>query len=144
MKEIVVDLQKKLLMERMCIQSKTDNMLKWFSFNGRTMNYLIELPFHEARIVFMFRSRMFPTKANFPNRWSNSRKCSFCCNLDTDEHLFHCGGFVDLLEGSGTTFECFFKLEKIDTTKLSEAAKVLLNIFERLELANGDKDLYIQ
>ena len=140
MKDIVVQMQSRLLVERMSLASKTDNMLLGFSFDGKVKDYLLELPFQEARIVFMFRSRMFPTRTNFPNRWSKSLKCKYCCSLDTDEHLFQCCGYADLIGDVGVTADWFFVLDRIEMNELSTAAQVLLKIHKRMEAANEDKD----
>ena len=113
-----------------------------FTFDGKMKVYLVELPFLEARIIFMYRSRMFPTRVNFPNRWSKSTKCKFCTKLDTDEHLFKCGGFVDLVGECPVSPEhILLSIDKIQMKDLSEAAKVLLKIHDRLVVGNGDKDL---
>ena len=142
LKEIVIKMQTKRLIERMTLTSKTDRMLLGFSFTGKMKKYLIDLPFQEARAVFMYRSRMFPTRTNFPNRWSNSLRCRYCCNLDTDEHLFRCCGYVDLVGECSITSECFFlQLDHMEIDELSAAARVLLKILERMEIANEDKDL---
>ena len=95
-KDMLVDVQRRRLVEDMMKGSKTDAMLLNFSFDGKTKVYLMHLPFPEARIIFLFRSRMFPTKSNFPKRWSQSKLCTFCCEVETDEHLFMCCGYVDI------------------------------------------------
>ena len=110
LKKKVVGLQRRLLLERMVKASKTDRLLLHFSFDGRIKKYLTMLPFQEARIVFMFRARMFPTKVNFPNRWTSSLLCTYCCSSDTDEHIFRCCGYEDLCDDS-VKCEIFFKLE---------------------------------
>ena len=87
----------------------------------------------------MLRARMFPTKCNFPNRWSTSKLCTFCCDKDTDEHLFKCCGYMDIhqYQISHKTFMCLdTKLES-----LSDGAKILLRIHERLICINEDGDL---
>ena len=58
--------------------------------------YLKELPFRKVRIIFKFRSRMFPTKANFPKRRVGDQ-CVQCGKVETDEHLFTCNGYSDLM-----------------------------------------------
>ena len=78
--------------------SKTDAMLMNFNYDGKMKPYLLKLPFYEARIIFMLRTRMFPTRTNFPLRWSSSNLCVYCCSLDTDEHLFQCCGYSDVHE----------------------------------------------
>ena len=74
-KGMLVETQKKRLLNRMMEGSKTDGMLKNFEYDGRMKQYLHVLPYNEARIVFMLRAKMFPTKWNFPNRWSMSKLC---------------------------------------------------------------------
>ena len=83
---------------------------------------------------------MFPTRTNFPNRWSKSLKCKYCCSLDTDEHLFQCCGYADLIGDVGVTADWFFVLDRIEMNELSTAAQVLLKIHKRMEAANEDKD----
>ena len=141
MKSRLIDLQKNLLVKRMSTSSKTDKLLLSFSFDGQIKRYLYELPFQEARIIFMFRCRMFPTQNNFPGRWSTKSLCRLCCQLDSDEHLFTCCGYADIVSGSGATFGSAFNVEEISMEELSITAKVLLLIYERLELVNDDKDL---
>ena len=95
LKRKLTEIQRRRLVESMMKASKTDSMLLNFSYDGGMKGYLLQLPFNEARIIFMLRSRMFPTKSNFPNRWSSSILCTFCCNIDTDEHLFQWCGYMD-------------------------------------------------
>ena len=143
MKAILLKLQEKILIERMSMSSKTDHLLLSFSFNGRMKRYLLELPFEEARVLFMYRCRMFPTQTNFPNRWSDSLLCRLCRKLDTDEHLFSCCGYADIVVGSGATFESVYRIEDSSMEELSVTAKVLLQILKRLEVVNEDKDLLL-
>ena len=96
------------------------------------------LPFHEARIIFLLRSRMLPTKVNFPSRWSTSLLCNFCCKKETDEHLFWCCGYIDLHKGEmdhGT----FMKLD-CTMNELSQAARTLIKMHDRLLQSNEGLD----
>ena len=127
----------------MSTSSKTDILLLSFSFDRQMKRYLYELPFPEARIIFMFRCRMFPTQTNFPGRWSTNSMCRMCRQLDTDEHLFTCAGYADIVSGSGATFTSVFGVEELSMEQLSVMAKVLLLIHERLVVVNEDKDLMI-
>ena len=117
-------------------------MLRNFSFDGKIKPYLMKLPFEEARIIFMFRARMFPTRTNFPNRWSSSGACVYCCKLDTDEHLFKCCGYEDCYEES-INYEVFLKLD-CSCDELSDAAKVLLKIYERMKMVQEDGDVNVK
>ena len=119
--------------------SKPARILLNFSFDGQIKNYLTVLPFQEARIVFMFRARMFPTKVNFPNRWTSSSLCAYCCSLDTDEHVFQCCGYQDLCESS-VTCEMFYTLD-CSIEDLSVGANVLLKIYERMNEMQEDTDI---
>ena len=76
LKSMLVKVQRQRLLDDMMKASKTDSMLN-FSYDGYMKKYLIQLPFQEARMVFMLRARMFPTKSNFPKRWSQSNLCTF-------------------------------------------------------------------
>ena len=82
---------------------------------------------------------MFPTKCNFPNRWSTSKLCVFCCKPDTDEHLFRCCGYMDIHKFD-LQLDMFIELDS-EIDRLSYGAKILLEIYDRLLLTNEDKDV---
>ena len=140
MKKIVVEYERSALLQSMLKGSKTDAMLFNFSFNGKMLGYLTELPFVKARIIFMFRARMFPTRVNFKERWSTSLNCVFCDKLDTDEHIFKCWGYMDLMGGMDIDHTIFYTLD-VPENELSEAAEVLLKIHQRLEIVQNDAEL---
>ena len=118
-------------------ESKADRiLLNKFEFDGREKRYLCELPFEEARIIFMLRSRMFPIKENFEGRWGN--ECEFCCEAESDIHLFSCTGYRDLL--NDVSYEMFMLLEE-SNEKLSYGAKKLLLVKIRLEKFNISHDV---
>ena len=86
-KERLVKLQEKRVMEKMIEVSKSDNLLlQDFQFDGKMKDYLYQLPFEEARVIFMLRARMFPTKANYKGRWK-SEECEFCAKPENDKHV---------------------------------------------------------
>ena len=125
-------MQKERLVRKMMTESKADRvLLNGFNFNGKMKSYLSELPFNEARIIFMLRSRMLPTKDNFHGRWGD--ECKFCASLESDMHLFSCAGYRDLLEG--INFDMFMTLDG-SSDDLSLGAKQLLKVKERLEVFN--------
>ena len=80
---------------------------------------------------------MFPTKANFPGRWSQSDVCPFCCGIETDEHLFKCCGYMDLHEGQ-IEYRDFITLD-CSMEKLGNSARRLMKIYDRLNMVNEDK-----
>ena len=133
LKEKIVKIQGQLLYKRMMVSSKMDGvLLNGFCYDGKIKKYLVELDFVEARAVLMMRYRMFPTKSNFPGRW-DGRLCNICCFEDTDEHLFHCPGYQDLLT-SDIRYSMFWEDDVLeDTERIKKAACVLLSIIERLE-----------
>ena len=109
---------------------KADHLLLHsFSFDGKRKRYL-DLPFHLARVVFMVRCRMLPTKENFPGRW-NGTCCNVCGNTDTEEHLFTCPGFADLLDDT-VSLELFFSVEELDV--LESAAEKMVKVVARLNV----------
>ena len=132
LKKKIIEIQKNRLVQKMMIESKTDRiLLNGFNFDGKMKAYLSELPFHEARVIFMLRSRMMPTKDNFHGRWGH--ECRFCSSSESDLHLFSCAGYSDLLEG--INFDMFMTLE-CSLDDLSRGAKQLLKVKERLEVFN--------
>ena len=72
LKDKLVCKQGERLRLQMLSQSKTDGLLmNSFNFNGKMKKYL-ELPFTQARIIFMVRCRMILVKDNFPGRWEGT------------------------------------------------------------------------
>ena len=116
--------------------SKTNSvLLSGFDYNGKMKDYLNFLTFKEAKAVFMLRYRMLPTRTNCPGRWSSSF-CGICGNQDTDKHLFHCPGFIDLLHG--LAYEMFFDKEVMkNKEKMRHAAQSVMKVEERLQLLQG-------
>ena len=127
-------MQAKILLKKMLEESKTRNMLMNFDFNGKVKKYLTVLPFQKARIIFMFRAKMFLVKANYPGRW-NSGDCYFCKKLDSDIHLFSCYGYSDIVKSEWKP-ELFYSLNA-DTDLLGKGASMLLKLHSRLEQVNG-------
>ena len=139
LKKLIVNIQRTRVVEEMLVVSKTDRMLMNVNYDGQMKGYLLKLPFEEARIIFLWRCRMFPTKCNYPNRWSTSKLCNFCCMMDTDEHLLSCCGFMDIHQYQINGL--LFMNVNGDMNELSFGAKILLKIHERLLLINEDKDI---
>ena len=137
LKKKAVELQSIQLLGRMMASSKTDRVLvNGFSFDGNIMKYLIELDFFEARAIFMARYRMWPTKTNYPGRWTGD-KCNICDMVDTDEHIFSCPGYVDLVNGQ-CEYGMFWNQDVLnDSVKLKSVAAIALKIIERLEVVQS-------
>ena len=133
MKNKVIEIQGKQLLQQMLLSSKMDRvLLSGFKFDGKVMKYLCELEFADARAVFMARYRMLPTKSNFPGRWKGT-----CCNIcgfeDTDTHVFTCPGYTDL-NSNGISIDFFWNVEAIkDMEVLTPAAKILNKMISRME-----------
>ena len=139
-KKLVVEVQSRRIIEDMLKGSKTDKMLLNYHYDGHMKDYLKTLPFDEARVIFMWRSKMFPTKCNFPDRWSNSKLCNFCCSIDTDEHLLDCCGYMDIHQGKVNP-EVFWSIDGNNTDNLRFGAGVLMEIYDRLLAINEDRDI---
>ena len=133
-KERLVKLQGDRLIEDMVSISKCDStLLQEFLFDGKMKEYLYQLPFDQARIVFMLRSRMFPTKLNFKGRWGND-ECEFCRIPQNDKHLFSRPAYIDLTERLSYMNIVGLKLE---LDKLYEASVIMERVKERLEVFNN-------
>ena len=133
LKKKIIQIQKERLVAEMMADSKTDRLLLHnFHFDGNVKSYLLELPFEEARAVFMLRSRMFPTKDNFKGRWGT--ECVYCGGMESDIHLFSCAGYSDLL--GDVDFDLFMTLDT-STEELGVCARKLLKVKERLETFNS-------
>ena len=60
--------------------------------------------------------------------------------MDTDQHLFECWGYVDLVGEKSVEYGMFFKTYT-PIAALSEGAKVLAKMYDRLSTAQNDADL---
>ena len=133
-KEKLVQLQEHRILEKMVEVSKSDNLLflNEFKFDGKMKDYLYQLPFEEARVVFMLRSRMFPSKANYKGRWK-TEECEFCALTENDKHLFSCPAYIDLT--GNLNYHSIVSLQlKMD--ELYEAAVVMNKVKGRIEMFN--------
>ena len=133
LKKKIITMQAAELIKRMLISSKMDMVLQSGAvYNGRMMKYLAELDFLEARAIFMSRYRMWPTKENFPGRWSGV-SCNICGLKDTDKHIFKCPGYCDLIKGQ-FDHDVFWDENALnDTPRLKGIAEVVLGLIERME-----------
>ena len=73
---------------------------------------------------------MLPTKDNFPARWKGT-SCNVCGRDDTDEHLFVCPGFADILDDT-VSLEMFFADNDLELLK--SAAEKMVKVIERLKV----------
>ena len=136
LKTKIIQIQSERMVAQMLKESKTDRLLlNGFHFNGKVKEYLVELPFNEARAIFMLRTRMFPTKDNFKGRWGS--ECMYCGNVESDVHLFSCAGYNDLL--GNVNMDLFLSLDAT-LDELFEGAQKLLKVIERLERFNTSND----
>ena len=79
----------------------------------------------------MVRCRMLLTKDNFPGRWEGTL-CNVCDCPDTDEHLFRCPGFIDILDEE-ISYELFFADDQ-DLSTLGMAAEKMIKVNNRLKV----------
>ena len=134
LKKRAAEIQSVQLLSRMASSSKTDRvLLSGFSYNGTMMKYLTELDFKEARAIFMSRYRMWwTTEDNYPGRWSGDM-CNICGKKDTDEHIFCCPGYADLVDQK-LEYKMFWDQTFLnDTVKLKAVAGIVVKIIERIE-----------
>ena len=133
LKKKVISMQAAELLKVMLISSKMDHVLhSGRVYDGSIMKYLTELTFPEARAIFLSRYRMWPTKVNFPGRW-NGVLCNVCGMKDTDEHIFSCPGYSDILQGK-FVFNVFWDDKVLnDILTLQDIAKTVLMLIERME-----------
>ena len=127
-------LQRERIWRKMVECSKGANLLNDFNFDGTVREYIYRLPFTEARVLFMLRARMFPSKCNFKERWSVDSECVFCKIKENDLHFFSCPAYLDLT----ANWEYWsVVLLKLDLEHLYSAAKMMLKVKERVELFNA-------
>ncbi len=135
LKRAVTKLQSHILLRKMMLSSKTDMaLLAGFSFHGYAKKYLHRLNFEDAKIIFMSRYRMWPTKANFSERWSGTQ-CNICGYEDTDKHIFSCPGYIDIISQGQIQYDMFWN-EKVleDMELLKQMAKVVKLLISRMEM----------
>ena len=134
MKRKILKLQEHDLLNKAMICSKMDNvLLSGFSFDGTTKKYLVQLDFVHSKVIFMSRFRMWPTKRNFPGRWSGIL-CNICGGEDTDEHIFSCPGYFDILVDKNIHYKMLFDDKVLDDMlQLRHIAEVLTQVVQRIE-----------
>ena len=133
LKKKLISMQAAELIKRMLLSSKMDKVLySGQVYDGKMMKYLSELNFTEARVIFMSRYRMWPTKENFPGRWCGI-VCNVCGMRDTDQHIFTCPGYSDIIRGKFSLDVFWDKNVLDDTMKLQDIAKTVMLLIERME-----------
>ena len=133
LKKVVVKLQGDDLLRRMLLNSKTDKvLLNGFQYDGLGKKYLSELHFNDARLIFMARYRMLPTKCNFPGRWGDTC-CNVCGSNDTDEHIISCPGYSDIVDHEIHYTMLWNKKVLNDMDLLRKIAKNMKILVERME-----------
>ena len=76
---------------------------------------------------------MWPTKRNFPGRWSGTL-CNICGCEDTDEHIFSCPAYCDILVDENIHYKMLFDDNVLDDMLLvRHMAEVLTLIVQRME-----------
>ena len=133
MKKVVVEVQAQVLLKKMMLSSKTDKIiLGGFSYDGTPQKYLTLLDFEDAKAIFVSRYRMWPTKSNFPGRW-NGTECNICGNEDSDQHIFKCPGYTDVID-KNYSYEMFWDEETFtNLALLKDLARMAKNIIHRIE-----------
>merc|ERR1712179_702172 len=64
--------------------------------NECNKEYMSKLNFNEARMIFLLKSNMIETKANFKGQFINNLKCEICGKEENTQHLFKCEGYTDI------------------------------------------------
>ena len=64
--------------------------------NECNKEYMSKLNFNEARMIFLLKSNMIETKANFKGQFINNLKCEICGKEENTQHLFECEGYTDI------------------------------------------------
>ena len=65
--------------------------------NECNKEYMSKLNFNEARMIFLLKSNMIETKANFKGQFLNDLKCEICGKEEeTTQHLFECDGYMEI------------------------------------------------
>ena len=133
LKKVVTKLQGDDLLRKMLLCSKMDKvLLSGFKFDGFCKQYLCDLDFSDARVIFMARYRMLPTKSNYPGRW-NGLLCNACGLEDLDEHIFSCPGYYDIVDHE-IHYDMLWNNEVLkDMNLLKKIACNMKMIIERIE-----------
>ena len=133
LKKAVTKLQSDTLLRKMILSSKMDRvLLSGFEFDGFCKQYLCDLDFNDARLIFLARYRMLPTKSNYEGRW-NGTQCNVCGLEDLDEHIFSCPGYQDIIDPE-IKYEMLWDKEVLkDMGILKKIADCLKLIIERMK-----------
>ena len=107
-------------------------LLSGFKFDGFCKQYLCHLDFNDARLIFLARYRMLPTKSNYEGRW-NGTQCNVCGLEDLDEHIFSCPGYQDIIDPE-IQYDMLWNKEILkDMSILRKIAGCLKLIIERMK-----------
>ena len=87
--------------------------------------------FSDARVIFMARYRMLPTKSNYPGRW-NGLLCNACGLEDLDEHIFSCPGYYDIVDHE-IHYDMLWNNEVLKDMNLLKKIACMKMIIERIE-----------
>ena len=66
--------------------------------NEYNKEYMSKLNFNRERMIFLLKSNMIETKANFKGQFLNNLKCEICGKeQETTQHLFECDGYMEIV-----------------------------------------------
>ena len=79
------------------IEEDMEKGKKTKDLNECNKEYMSKLNFNEARMIFLLKSNMIETKANFKGQFLNNLKCEICGKEEeTTQHLFECDGYMEI------------------------------------------------
>ena len=131
--KLLIKIQQDNLLRRMLLSSKMDKvLLSGFEFDGSCKSYLLNLNFDDARVIFLVRYKMLPTKSNFPGWWKGTC-CNICGLVDADEHVFSCPGYSDLMSPEFHYYMFWDKDVLKDMALLKEIADKMKLVIQRMD-----------
>ena len=90
-KKAIEEKNKEEINEQMKKGKKTQNIVKWKE------DYIRNLKFEDARIIFKLRTNMIEVKANYKNKHAGQLNCEMCKLVEeTTQHLFECSEYKDI------------------------------------------------
>lgn len=62
-------------------------------------NYMENMNFEDAKIIFMIRSKMLDVKGNYKNKYEPNLKCELCQEeTENQDHIVKCRSYEDIME----------------------------------------------
>ena len=105
--------------------------------NEMNNDYMTKLNFREARMIFLMKTNMIETKANYKNQSQENQICDTCEKQEeTTQHLLECEGYREIRKDITVKKT---PLETIKENNMSKLSQVMYKILEKRKWIREEK-----